>query len=108
MDTPLPQVHLPPLSTLTKVNIHLCSNDVSGRLADLLSSIHSAPALSSVTFTFPARHAACAFSSSGRWIGVDKRLGRLASERGKAEGGLLVMLTPWPEGNSSWGVLSRV
>ena len=34
---------------------------------------------------------------------MDKLLARLASERVKAKGGLAVTLTPWLEGDTSWG-----
>jgi len=102
VDVPLPEVHLPPLSALARVEIQLYSEGISGRLVDLLSSIHSAPALSSVTFTFPVRHGASVFPPPGPWVGVDKWLARLTGDRGRAEGGLTVMLKPWPDGDSNW------
>ena len=101
-DVPLPEVHLPPLSALTWAGIALYSNDISGRLADLLSSIHSAPALSSVSFAFPIWHAANPFPTSGPWTRVDKWLARLADKRNKAGERLAVMLSPWTKGDSNW------
>ena len=99
---PLSDVHLPPLSALTRVDIQLYSEEVSGRLVALLSSIRSAPVLSSITFTFPVHPSALIYPPTGPWVGVDKWLARLASDCGRSEGGLTVMLKPWPEGNSNW------
>lgn len=102
VDVPLPSFRLPPLSALATLKIQLFSKEVSDRLADLLSSIHSAPVLSSITFIFPTLQAGQAFPTTGCWVGVDRSLARLASERIAAEGGLEVMLEPWPKGNTSW------
>ena len=102
VDVPLPKVHLPPLSALARVEIQLYTGGVTGRLVDLLSSIHSALVLSSVTFTFPMRHPASVFPPPGPWVSVDEWLARLVSDCGRSGGGLVVMLKPWPEGNSNW------
>ena len=102
VDKPLPEDHLPPFSALTRVRIRLYFGNVSGRLANLLSSIHSAPTLSTATFKFPARHSALAFPSSGPWVMVDKWLAWLASDRGETKGGITVTLGGWPDGDSNW------
>jgi len=102
LHTPLPEVHLPPLPALARVDIQLYSEGVSGRLVDLLSSIHSAPVLSPVTFKFPVRFRASGFPPPGCWVDMDNWLARLASDRSRTEGGLIVMLKPWPDGNSNW------
>ena len=103
-DTTPPDVHLPPLPTLTTVRVKLLSSAVSRCMAHILSSIHSAPALSSVAFTLPAGHGGGVFPHfhNSNCIEVDKWLARLTSERDRAGEGLTVVLTPWPEGNSDW------
>jgi len=102
VDLPLPGAHLPALSALTEVEIQLYSEEVSCRLAALLSSVHSAPALSSVTFASPIQISALTFPSSGPWVSVDKWLARLAGKRDRTEAGLVVVLIPWSEGNTNW------
>ena len=49
------------------------------------------------------RTAAEDIPDSRLWIDVDKWLARLAMDP-ESKGGLTVLLTPWPEGNSSWEV----
>ena len=50
-DQSLPVVSLPPLLALTTMKILLCSDEPFARLAYILSSIHTALALVSVTLT---------------------------------------------------------
>lgn len=94
-------VHLPPLPALTSVRLEIRSGALSPRLADILSCIRSVPALSSVTFKYPRLSGVEVIHASSPWIDVDKSLTRLAMEV-KSKRSLVVVLTPWPEGNSSW------
>ena len=91
-DVPLPEDHLPPLSALTWAGIALYSNDISGRLADLLPFIppqHYPLYLSHFLYgTLPALSPLLATGP------VDKWLARLADKRKKAGERLTVMLNP--------------
>jgi len=103
LHTPLPEVHLTPLPALARVDIQLYSEGISGRLVDLLPSVHSAPVLSSeCDVQIPCTIPRIRFPSPGSWVDMDNWLARLASDRSRTEGGLIVMLKPWPEGNSNW------
>ena len=75
---PLPAVLLPPLPALTTLKIGLCSGGPFPHLADILSSIHLAPALTSITFTFDRWWYGEYFPSSDPWAEVDKWLARMA------------------------------
>ena len=75
------------------MEIQLYSVQPSDRLAELLTAIDSAPALSSVTFNLFVGLAV--FQSD-----IDKWLARLAGERNKAGAGLVVMVGPWPKENT--------
>ena len=96
-----PVAHLPPLSVLTSIKVTIYSGSLSARLAEFLSCIPSAPALSSVTFKYSKATPAEDIPASRPWITVDKWLARLAMHA-KAKGSLTLVLTPWPEGNSKW------
>ena len=96
-----PMVHLPPLPALTSVKLEIRSGTLSLRLVDILSCIRSVPALSSVAFKYPKMSGVEAIHASSQWINVDKSLARLAMEV-KSKRGLVVVLTPWLEGNLSW------
>lgn len=104
VNTPLPQkiLRLPTLSTLATLKIDICSVEISDRLEYLLSSIQSAPVLSSVTFAIRGSLPWLALPTPDQWVGVDKWLIQLAGERDKAKGGLEVMLSRWPRGNTNW------
>ena len=96
-----PMVHLPPLPALTSLKLEIRSVTLSSRLADIISCIRSVPALSSVTFKYPKMDGVEVIHTSSQWTDVDKSLTRLAMEV-KSKRSLVVVLTPWPEGNSSW------
>jgi len=98
-----PIVHLPPLPVITSVKLEIRSGTLSPRLADVLSCIRSVPALSSVTFKYPKMSGVEVIHASSQWIDVDESLTRLAMEV-RSKRSLVVVLTPWPEGNSSWEV----
>lgn len=96
-----PVVPLPPLPVLTSIEVTIHSGSLSARLADLLSCIHSAPALSSITFKYPKATPVGDILASRLWIDVDRWLARLAMHV-KTERNLTLVLKPWPEGNSEW------
>jgi hypothetical protein len=96
-----PLVHLPPLPALTTVEVKIYWGCLSARLADILSCIRSAPALSSIIFKYPRSTAPENIATSRAWVDVDRWLARLAI-RAKAGRSLMVTLTPWPEGDSEW------
>ena len=93
--------YLPPLPALTSVKLEIRSGTLSPRLADIISCIRSVPALSSVTFNYPKMSGVEVVHASSQWIDVDKSLMRLAMEV-NSKRSLVVVLTPWSEGNSSW------
>jgi hypothetical protein len=103
MKLPPRTIHSTPFPSLTEVRIDLSFDNPTSRLVRLLSSIHSTPELSSVTFSFAgAWWAAQEFPSSGNWIVVDQWLARSVTGCTVARGGLGVVMAGWPEGNSNW------
>jgi len=69
----------------------------------LLHSIHSAPELSSVTFSFASRFfTAFAVPPPEYWIVADEWLARIVTARTTPKVGLEVVLAEWPEGNEEW------
>ena len=88
---PLPAVLLPPLPALTTLRIGLCSGGPFPRLAHVLSSIHSAPALTSITFTFDRWWYGEYFPSSDPWVEVDKWLAKMALQT-EVKGSLTMIL----------------
>ena len=85
---------------LTTIEVKVHSGFLSAPLANLLPRIRSAPALSSITFEYPESTRAVEDVLSLLWVDVDKWLAWLATGA-KSEGGLGVVLTPWPEEKSS-------
>jgi len=96
-----PVVPLPPLPVLTSMEVAIHSGSLSARLADLLSCIHSAPALSSITFKYSKATPVGDIPASHLWIDVDRWLARLAMHV-KTKRSLSLVLKPWPEGNLEW------
>ena len=96
-----PTVHLPPLPALATIQVEIRSGFLSDDLADVLSSIHSAPDLSSIIFKYPKSTTVKDVPTSRTWIDVDKWLARLATSV-KTRRSLTVVQTTWPEGNSKW------
>ena len=83
--------------------VDVTSENSTARHASFLSSIHSAPEPSSVTFSFAGRWATPSmFPSSGNWIVVDRWLARMVATRTTAKAGLMVVLARWPEDNPNW------
>ena len=91
-----PPIHLPPLFALTTLVISLCTHSPSPHLTNILRSIGSAPALTSVTIDISDYIFAEHFPS---WVDVDRLLSRIAKQT-KVMGGLLLTLRRWPEGKS--------
>ena len=99
-----PADRLPPFPALTTMEVKVYSGSLSAPLTNILSCIRSAPALSSITFKYPRLIRTVAEDIlSPPWIDVGKWLAWLAMHA-RSKGGLVVVLTPWPEGNSSWEV----
>ena len=73
------------------MHIDLCSGGPFPRLVYILSSIHSAPALTSLTFTPEEGWYGGCFPSSGPWVDVDKWLARMALQT-EVKGSLTVVL----------------
>ena len=95
-----PADQLPSFPALTTIEVKVHSGLLSAPLVSLLSRIRSAPALSSITFEYPESTRAVEDVLSVLWVDVDKWLAWLATSA-KSEGGLTVVLPPWPEENSS-------
>lgn len=92
---------LPPLPSLTNMGIRLLPGEPYARLAYVLSSIRSAPALASVTFTAEEWRSGEYFSFAGPWVDMDKWLARMALQT-EVRGGLTVTLVQWPEDEPIW------
>ena len=95
-----PADQLPSFPALTTIEVKVHSGLLSAPLVSLLYRIRSAPTLSSITFEYPESTRAVEDVLSLRWVDVDKWLAWLATGA-KSEGGLAVVLTPWPEWNPS-------
>jgi len=102
-----PTPRLPPFPALTTIGVGTRSSYPSAHLTSILSCIRSAPALSSVNFSYQnmIEPAAEDIPTSSRWIELDKWLARSAmNAKPEAKGGLVVVLMPWQE-DSSWEYL---
>ena len=98
-----PIIHSQSFPSLARVRVELASRFLTDSLAGLLSSIRSAPELSSVTFSFAGRWVtASAFPSCEDWIVVDRWLARMVDARATAKVVLRVVLAGWPEDNPDW------
>jgi len=96
-----PPIHLPPLPALTTLVIDLRVFNPSPRLTNILCSIDSAPALTSIIVEPPNRIIAGRLPSASSWVDVDRWLSRIAKHT-KVVGGLSLTLRRWPEGKSVW------
>ena len=89
--------------SLTKVRVQLAPHSLTGRCAAFLSSICSAPELSSVTFSFAAIGVTSSvFLFFAHWAVVDKWLAQMALTPVTGKAKLRVMLAGWPEDNPNW------
>jgi hypothetical protein len=98
---PPPAIHLPPLPALTTMRIGLRSGRPSARLNCILSSVRSAPALASITFTSEGGWYGKRFPSSGPWVDIDKWLARMTLQA-EVKGSLVVIMVQRPEDWPVW------
>jgi hypothetical protein len=93
-------IHLPSLPALTTLVIHLSGYGPSLYLTNVLCSIGSASALTSI-FIEHRNWNRIENPLEGHWVDVDRWLSRIA-KRAKVNGGLTLTLKNWPEGKSVW------
>jgi hypothetical protein len=96
-----PPIHLPSLPTLTILMIDLSEYDPSPHLINILRSIGSAPALTSIVIEYDDWDYTEHLPLEDPWADVDRWLSRIV-KRVKVNGGLTLTLTKWPEGKSAW------
>ena len=98
----IPFTPLPPLLALTTLEVILCTGILTSRLANFLSIVHSAPALSSVVFRDLHCYTTEDLPLSHVWIDVDNGLARLAMQV-KTERSITVVLEGVAEENAELG-----
>jgi hypothetical protein len=95
-----PPIYLPSLPTLTTLIIDLSEYNPSPHLTNILCSINSAPALTSIVIEYydwdSIEH-----HLEDSWVDVDRWLSQIAKRAG-VKGGLVLTLAQWPEGKSVW------
>ena len=94
-------IHLPPLPALTTLVIELRSSELSPHLTNVLCSIGSAPALTSIVIDHPNWEHIKDIFSEDPWVDLDRWLSRIA-RHAEVTGGLTLTLRGWPEGKSIW------
>jgi hypothetical protein len=99
-------IHLPSLPALTTLVIHLSECNPSLYLTNILCSIGSASALTSIVIEHYDWNYTEHLPSEVHWVDVDRWLSRIA-KRAEVNGGLMLALTRWPEGKSVWEVFPR-
>ena len=99
-ETP-PPIHLSPLPALTTlvIDVDPCYHPLP-HLKNILCSIGSAPALSSIAIENRDWKSA-RIPEEGLWVDVDRWLSRIA-RHAEVTGGLPLTLRPWPKGKSVW------
>ena len=93
--------HLPSLPALTTLVICLFADGPSPHFTNILCSIGSTPALTSIVIEYHGWKSAEHLPLAGLWVDVDRWLSRIA-ERAEVTGGLLLTLTQWPKGKLVW------
>ena len=101
LETPSPSIDLPPLLALTSLQIRLYTCSPSRRLTKILSSIPSAPALTSIAFEYGGWGGIPRAVDLSTWADADKFLARIAKGV-NAKGGLVLTLKPWPSDQMVW------
>jgi hypothetical protein len=81
--------------------IDLSEYDPSPHLINILRSIGSAPALTSIVIEYYDWDYIEHLPLTDPWADVDRWLSRIA-KHAKVKGGLALTLTQWPEGMSVW------
>jgi len=84
-------IHLPLLPALTTLVIYLCVCDPLLHLTNILCSIGSAPALTSIDIIHTDWDSIVCLSSTGLWVDVDRWLSRIAKDAA-VKGGLTLTL----------------
>ena len=95
-----PLINIPPLPALTTLVVGLHVYTPSPRLTNILCSIDSAPALSSVAIEYSLKRVR-RLCPRALWADVDRWLSRI-SKQTKVTEGLSLTLRRWPEGRSVW------
>ena len=96
-----PPIRLPSLPLLTTLVIEVYVVDPSPHLTNILFSIDSAPALSSITIRHVDWKSTEYLCLGVPWVDVDRWLSQIAKHT-KVTGGLLLTLGQWPEGEPVW------
>jgi hypothetical protein len=96
-----PPIHLPPLLALTTLIIYLTWYSPSPHLANILCSIGSAPALTSIVIQYYDWNSIEHLPLEDPWVDVDRWLSRVA-KHAKVKGGLALTLAQWPKCMSVW------
>jgi len=94
-------IHLPSLPALTTLVIELYSSDPSPHFTNVLCSIGSAPALTSIVIDHSNWGPIEDSLSEDPWVDLDKWLSQIA-RHAEVTGGLTLTLRQWPEGKSVW------
>ena len=94
-------IHLPLLPALTTLVIQLYLSDLSPHFTNVLCSIGSAPALTSIFIDHLNREYIDDIFSEDPWVDLDRWLSQIA-RHAEVTGGLTLTLRGWPEGESIW------
>ena len=94
-------IHLPSLPALTTLVIKLKLSGLFPRFSNVLCSIGSAPALTSIVIDHPSWEHIDNFFLEDLWVDLDRWLSRIA-RHAEVAGGLTLTLRRWPEGKSIW------
>jgi len=90
----IPPIHLPSLPALVTLVIYIYVDHLSPRLTNILRSIGSAPALTSIIIKYGEWRFLNHFPLADSWVDVDKWLSRIA-KHAKVEGGLPLTMMRW-------------
>ena len=94
-------IHLPSLPALTTLVIDLYVSDPFPRLTNVLCSIGSAPALTSIVIDHSNWESIEGLFLEGSWVDLDRWLSQIA-KHAEITGGLPLTLRPWPRGKPVW------
>ena len=94
-------IHIPSLPALTTLVINLHLSGFLPHLMNVLCSIGSAPALTSIAIDHYNWELIEDLFFEDSWVDLDRWLSRIA-RHAEAMGGLTLTLRGWPEGKSIW------